>query len=133
MGGTAIALIPKGPDQRIGRHSKTLTSVFTTGTAISNAPIDFRGWAGGMFTTPSTMDATTVIGFTVCSDPTGTFLPLYDKTNTLVTVTVTLNASRAYPLPDELFGVPYFKLWTQAAGVDVNQTGAKTFTLSLKG
>lgn len=102
------------------------------GAGLSNA-IDFRQFAGGSFITPATLDATTVIGFQVSNDG-ATFATLYDKTNALIYATVTLNASRAYPLPDELFGFAWFKIFCcTTGGVAVNQTGAKVFTINLKG
>lgn len=95
--------------------------------------IDYRGYSKGGFTTPATLDATTVIAFKVCDTPGGTFLDLRDGANALKTVTVDLAASHAYPLPAELAGFAYFKIWTQASGANVNQTGAKVFVVHCKG
>ena len=73
-----------------------------------------------------------MLAFKVSSDGGTTFYDLRDKANALITVTVDLAASHAYPLPTELAGAEYFQIWTQAASVNVNQTGDKTFTLFLK-
>lgn len=102
------------------------------GAGLSNA-VDFRKYAGGALVTPATLDNTTVISFQVSQDGVN-FYTLYDKLNALIYLTVTLNASRAYPLPDELFGWGWFKVFTcTTGGVAVNQTGAKVFGLCLKG
>jgi hypothetical protein len=118
--------------QRISSQAQAVVPTGEGGAGLSDA-IDFRPYAGGGFITPATLDATTVIGFQVSADGV-TFLPLCDKDNALVKVTVTLDAAKAYPLPDELYGWSHFKLFCMTtAGAAVNQTGAKTFTLHLKG
>jgi hypothetical protein len=118
--------------QRISSQAQAVVPTGEGGAGLSS-PIDFRPYAGGGFITPATLDTTTVIGFLVSTDG-ATFVPLCDKDNALVKVTVTLDAARAYPLPDELYGWAFFKLFCMTtAGAAVNQTGAKTFTLHLKG
>ena len=78
------------------------------------------------------LEANTSIGFKVAESQDGSFLALYDEDNSLVQAAVTLNAAQAYALPDRLFAWPYFKLWSQDAGVDVNQTAARSFVVLLK-
>lgn len=106
--------------------------VVASGAALSDA-IDMRDYSGGVFITPASLNATTKIAFQVSDAANGTFIPLYTSADALEEVTVTLNASRAYALPEALFGASFVKLWCQASGTGVNQTGAKTFTIMLKG
>jgi hypothetical protein len=113
------------------REARNLTTVIASGAAVS-AVIDSTWAAGQGLVTPAALDATTKIAFKVCTSQTGAFLPLYDDSNTLVEVTVTLNAARAYALPEKLFAWPYFKLWAQASGSDVNQSADRSFTISQK-
>ena len=90
-------------------------------------------WAAGLgLKTPAALEANTKIAFKVAESQDATFLPLYDDTNTLIEMTVTLNEARAYVLPDEIFYWRYIKLWTEAAGVDVAQTAERAFLITLK-
>lgn len=119
-------------NDQIERKSSQEIATVANGAAISGA-IDYRGFAMGGLITPAALTATTVIAFKVASNPNGTFTPLYNASNALVEVTVTVDASKAYPLPDELSGWPYFKLWTEASAADVNQAAARTFEIVMKG
>jgi len=113
------------------REARIVGATIPINTAESNI-IDTTWAAAVGLKTPAALEANTVIGFKVAESQDGTFLPLYDEDNALVEATVILNAARAYALPDKLFAWPYFKLWTQAAGVDVNQAAARTFVVTLK-
>ena len=131
--------IPKKPDVRIGRNI-LVTSVSSLANAALTDTVEFRDFAGGLLITPADLatggkafDATTVLAFKVATKQDGTFTALYDSSNTLITITPTLAVPHAYPLPDELFGCGWFKIWMQASGSDVTQTAAHTFLLSLKG
>lgn len=107
--------------------------VIALGANIS-ALIDNSQHITGGFITPAALEANTVIGFKVATKRNGTFVALRNASNALVQVPVTLNASYAYPLPEEVKAFPFFKIWTcTTAGVDVNQTAARTFELALKG
>ena len=113
------------------REARYITATIPLGEAESGV-IDTT-WAAGMgIKTPAALEAATVIGFKVCESKDGTFLPLYDDTNALVTVTVELAEARAYAAPDEIFYWRYVKLWSQAAGVDVDQAAARDFVIVLK-
>ena len=103
-----------------------------SGAALSNA-FENRYTAIGGFITPATLDETTTIGFKVGMDADHCDYPLCDEAGALVAVAVAVDAAKAYPLPVELWGWPYFKLWANASGVDVAQTGAKAFPLFAKG
>ncbi len=90
---------------RIWRKSETVTATIAVGAA-STGPVDARGYAGGGYILPSTFDGT-ALTFTVCDTEGGTYQTLYDQYGGALSVTVA--ASRSYPLPQELFGWPYFK------------------------
>lgn len=63
----------------------------------------------------------------VCHTKNGTYVPLYDNTNTAVYIGgngSTLAASRAYPFPDECFPWPFMRLVGN---------GSDTVHVSLKG
>lgn len=105
------------------------TIATVAGSAALSGAIDFSGYSSGGFIAPDTLNATTKIAFKVSESLGGTFVPLFTSANALVEVTVTLNAAKGYALPADLVGFPFFKIWCQAAGVDVNQTGDKLFTI----
>lgn len=117
---------------QIQRQISESTVAIATSAALSNA-IDYRGFAMGGLITPSALEATTKIGYKVATTANGTYTPLYSSSNALVETTVALDASRAYPFPDELSGWAFFKLWTEASGSDVAQTAARTFQVVMKG
>ncbi len=101
------------------------------GEALSS-PFEMKWAAGAGLMAPAALEATTVIAFKVCDTIGGTYLPLYDSAGTLIEVTVDVTAAKGYALPDELFAWPYVELWAEAAGVDVDQSAARTFTIALK-
>lgn len=113
------------------RESRILNTVVLSGAAVS-AVIDSTWAAAQGLKTPSVLDLTTKIGFKVSESGVGVFLPLYDELNVLVEVTVTLNAARAYALPEKVFAWPYFKLWCESGGVDVVQGADRVFVLVQK-
>ena len=94
------------PHPRIWRKAETVTATIVSGAAAS-AAVDFRGYAGGGYILPSTFDGT-ALTFTVCDTEGGTYQTLYDQYGNALSVTVA--ASRSFPLPQELFGWPFFKL-----------------------
>lgn len=102
-----------------------------SGTAIS-AAIDARNALYGSLVTPAALTATTVIGFKVAEVETDTFAPAYDSSNALITVTAAVNESRGYAIPAAILSHAFFKIWTQAAGVDVNQASDRVFVVNLK-
>jgi len=114
------------------RTPAAIAAAIPADAAESNV-IGFADFSGGQVITPAAWDAA-AIAFKVCSTPDGTFVPLRDQTGALVEITgIVANAAAAYPLPDELFGSLYFKLWSETAGVDTNQTAARALTVTLKG
>jgi hypothetical protein len=132
---TAPAGAPAGPivpeEEIMEREARSVVATISSGAAVST-PVDSTWAAAQGLITPAALEATSKIGFKVCATSDGTFQPLYDEFNAIVEVPVTLNAARAYALPDKLFTWPYFKLWTQASGVDVNQTADRTFVVMQK-
>lgn len=113
------------------RESRNVTAVIPSGAALSNI-VDSTWAAAQGLVTPAALDATTKIAFKVARSQDDTFLPLYDEFNVLVEVSVTLNAARAYALPDRLFAWPYFKLWAEASGSDLTQSADRAFTVVQK-
>ncbi len=95
--------------------------------------ISMADYSGGLLQTPAAWTAAS-IAFKVCDTPDGTFVPLRDQAANLVEITdVVANAAAAYPLPDELFGALYFKIWSETDGSDTNQQAARALTITLKG
>jgi hypothetical protein len=118
--------------EQINRFSSKLAVTIAASEAISEA-VAFMNFAGGLLQTPAAWTAGS-IAFKVCDRPDGTFIPLRDKTAALVEITsIVANAAAAYPLPDELFGALYFKIWSETNGSDTNQTAARSLTITLKG
>jgi len=91
------------------------------GGGVSNA-IDLKGVAGGGYQIPAAITNTTAT-FQVSADGT-TYTPLRDSSNSDVTRTIA--ASKAYALPDELFGWRYAKLVLNG-----NEAADRTILLSL--
>jgi hypothetical protein len=117
---------------RITRLSTKLTTTVAQTAALSGA-VNMQDYAGGGFKTPAALTATTKIAFKVAEEESGTYVGLYDSSGVLVEVTVDVGASKAYPLPDDLFGWPWFKFWTEAGGSDVAQAAARDLIVVLKG
>ena len=113
------------------RESRNVTTVVANGGAVS-AVMDATWVAAQGLKTPAALEATTRIGFQVSESAGGTFLTLYDQFNVLVEVTVNLGEASAYELPDKIFAWPYFKLWCENAGSDVNQIANRTFIVVQK-
>lgn len=107
------------------RRADSVTLVDIANNGTTSAAIDFRNYAGGAVAIPSAITSTTLT-FTVSNSATGTFTALYDGTNTQSSITIA--ASRAYPLPDELFAWPYFKFVLGSA-----EGAARVLTFVAKG
>lgn len=122
---------PPPEEEIMQREIKSVTAIIASGGAISGV-IDATWAAAQGLKAPAALEATSTLAFKVAESQDGAFLPLYNELNVLVEVPVTLNAARAYQLPDELFAWPYFKLWTESGGVDVAQSSDRTFVVTLK-
>jgi len=115
----------------INRDYKATTLTILIGAALTGV-LDFQTFAAGILTMPAAWTAAS-IGFKVCSTPGGTFLPLYDSLGNLFQITAPA-ASKAYQLPDELFGAHFVQLWSQnGAGVDAAQAAERSIGVMLKG
>ena len=100
---------------------KELT-IATGGTTTDVLTLD--GFALGMIHLPAEFDGTTLT-FTVAPTYGGTYVAYEDSSGAVVTLTV--EASKAYAIPEGLFGAPFAKL---VAGT---QTGATVITVTLRG
>ena len=105
----------------------------TATTAVTTPVVAFDDYASGGFSITSTAAFTgsPKIAFKVCESADGTFKNLYSSTGGLVEVTAAVN-NKAYPLPDQLFGWPFFKMWLETSGTGIAQATIKTFTVVLK-
>jgi hypothetical protein len=117
---------------QIYRRKITKQAVIASGAALSGV-IEMEQYAGGQVIIPAAWDAA-AIAFKVCATPDGAFTPLRSQSGALVEITgIVTNAAGAYPLPDELFGSLYVKLWSETSGSDTNQTAARSLVVTLKG
>jgi len=117
----------------ISRNSSVIAAAIANGAALSSA-IGMADFDGGMLVTPAAWTAA-AIAFKVCDTVDGTFVPLRGASGAVVEITnVVTNAAAAYPLPTELSGAQFFKIWseTAGAGTDVNQGAARSLTVILK-
>jgi hypothetical protein len=110
-----------------------ISKAATIAVALS-AAINSGGASGGLVLVPGTWTAANM-GFKVCDTFGGTYVPLRDQVGALVQITnIQTGEADAYPLPDQLFGALFFKLWScSAGGVDSNQAEARACVVMLKG
>ncbi len=113
------------------RELRVVEVVIPEGEAESS-PFEMKWAAGAGIMTPAELTATTKIAFKVAETVDGDYLPVYDSSGALLEVTVDVAAAKGFAAPDEIFTWPYVKLWAEAAGVDVDQAAARTFTVFLK-
>lgn len=74
------------------------------------------------------------LAFQVSDSADGQFAPLRSKSGALVEVTGIVTTTGAwYPLPVELNGAPFFKLWSETGGSNVVQTALRLLKISFKG
>jgi hypothetical protein len=91
---------------KLNRASNTQEATIAVGGTASSV-VTLDGYAMGMIHMPSTLEGT-ALTFTVCDTYGGTYIALEDSAGNAVAVTV--EASKAYALPEALFGAPYAKL-----------------------
>ena len=89
---------------------------------LSNAFNSGEGIVGKL-TTPAALTGT-ALTFTYCPTQGGTYLALYDKTNTQVSLTIAVD--RAYDLPPEVLGIGWVKLVSND-----NEAADRTFGIQL--
>ena len=110
-----------------------LTATITISTALSSA-VDFSKFIGdaGMIRVPAWTAAS--MAFYVAEDQYGTYAPLRGSTGSIIEITGIQTAAAAwYPLPAELKGAAWVKVWSETSGSDVNQAAARTLILYVKG
>lgn len=90
----------------ITRQYEHPTATIPASDTVSNA-ISCAGYASGGFRMPSSFTGNSVT-FTVSDTTAGTFVPLRNSSNSDVSISVA--ASKGYPLPAELFGHGAFKI-----------------------
>lgn len=112
------------------RTYATETLTIANGAAVSGA-FNMERYSMGLLHMPAAWTAAS-IGFQVSSTLAGTYVPLYDKNNTLVQISGS-TTSRGYALPAEVAACRYVKLWSQdGAASGTNQGAARTLLLDLK-
>jgi hypothetical protein len=91
-------------------------SVTITTSQTTTGVIDYQLYAGGsLYIVSGSITSLTWYGF---NEATGTFIAIQElSAGAYVATTQTIAASKAYPLPDSLFGFPYLKAVGDAAGV----------------
>jgi hypothetical protein len=105
----------------------TATVVVATDADLTATAVCIEAAAMGMIWIPSNFDGTKII-YHVCSTYGGTYVPLGLVTDG-TTREDTVAASKAYPLPEALFGAPYFKVETVTDQADTDTV----FTFTFKG
>lgn len=68
------------------------------------------------------------LGIKAASASGGTFVPVYNEVGTLVSITIAASTCILLNAAD-FASLQYIKLWSQTAGVDVNQGANRTLTL----
>lgn len=84
-----------------------LTAKVVNGATVQASGIDLSGLRNWGLLVPSTFDGTQ-IQFQMCDTFGGTYVPVYDITNTRVVMTVA--AARYYDIPGELMGIRFLKI-----------------------
>ena len=84
-----------------------LTAKVVSGNTVQAIGSDLAGLRNWGIMVPSTFDGTQ-IQFQMCDSFAGTYVPVYDITNTPVRLTVA--ASRYYDIPGELMGIRFLKI-----------------------
>jgi hypothetical protein len=105
----------------------TATVVIATDADLTATAVCIEGYAMGTIYIPANFDGTKII-YHVCDTFGGTYIPLglvTDGTSREDTVA----ASKAYPLPEALFGSPWFKVET----VTDQATSDTVLTFTFKG
>ena len=111
------------------RESKHITVTIASGAALSDA-IKCDRFSGGFIFVPVTWTAAD-IGFHTNYVRGGTFVEASSTTGSLLDITGVVSG-KAFFIPPELFGATYIKLWSQSAGVGVNQSAERTIHVVLK-
>lgn len=108
---------------QVSAFSKRKTATIAINTQESGA-IMFQDFAQGMFIIPAAFDGSTV-SFLVAPTEDGTYVPVHDSSDTLVTITV--DPSHAYAFPIALFAAPFIKIKSASS-----ETAARAIEVMLK-
>lgn len=106
---------------KIERFNSVSDSITLTASSSTSPKICFGPAAGGMVVVDS-VDTATKINWYAALSPEGTAYPVYSSGSQLST---DIAGSRAYAIPDELFGAPFV--------VGVTDAGTAVIRLSVKG
>lgn len=99
-----------------GVHEAVITCTVTV-AGTTSAAVDLAGFRNVGLIVPSTFDGSTIT-FTVSDTLAGTYVSLYDITNTQVSLTIA--ASRAYDLPGEVCVWRFLKIVCGTAQATTN-------------
>jgi hypothetical protein len=91
---------------KLNRASNTQTVTIAVGGTASDALV-LDGYAMGMIHLPSTLEGT-ALTFTVCPTFGGSYQAVEDSSGNAISLTV--EASKSYAIPEALFGAPFAKL-----------------------
>ena len=97
----------------ITRYASSSEAISITASATTSPVIRMGDAAGGLIHVISGSVAS--ITFYTCHTESGTYIAVYDSTNTIVSRTV--GTSRVYAIPDELFGAEFLRIVGDATGV----------------
>lgn len=111
------------------RESYTQRTLIPNGTAFSGT-LSFYEFAYGIVHMPAAWTAAD-IGFYVASELNGTFQELFDSGGTRVEITGPA-ADLAMQVPTEVLAARYIQLWSQSAGVNVNQLAERELFMDMK-
>ena len=105
-------------------------------SAAITGELDIRDAYIGFVIVPSAWTAAN-IGFKIATESGGTFVTARDDSGSPIQISgIETSSSRAYKIPDDIFGVGYVKLWsksaTAATETDVNQGAARTLYVITK-
>lgn len=121
---------------KIKRDLAIHTLTISAGESESDA-FDMSSYAGGVLFVNEGWTAAN-IGFEVAYDPNGIYNILRDDYGTPVQISnVLTSGSRAYTLPDELYGTYYTKIWSKSTvsttETSTSQVSAQSLVVVLKG
>ena len=127
-------MVAKDFPRGIVRGYNTVDVVIVTGSPASNE-IDMREYASGIVVFPLEWTNAS-LGFRVSNESGGTFVILRDESGSPVQISG-VTGSRAYEIPNEVYGGLYAQLWSKstvtASEDTVYQLGIRTLKVMQKG
>jgi hypothetical protein len=107
--------------------TQSIIATIPNGEALS-WPVSLQNFTSGTLHMPAEWTAAS-IGFHVSDSLNGTYQPLLDGEGNRVELAVT--AGNSYALPNGVMSASFVKLWSQSAGVDVNQADDRQIVLDV--